>query len=56
MYKGVYDNGGGGRIKAKLYTKMLGVFASKMVLKNVGSVPMKVGWVSKYDTSMVQCL
>ena len=32
-----------------------GVPKRRMVYRNVGSFPMKVGWVSRYDTSTTQC-
>ena len=38
-----------------LHTKNVESVRKKSVLKNVGSVPMKIGWVSRYGTSMIQC-
>ena len=44
----------GGVHKKKMY-RNVGNVRMKNCTKIVGSVPMKVGWVSKYDTSIIQC-
>ena len=42
--------------KSKILYRNVGSVRIKNGIKTVRSVPMKVGWVSKYDTSMIQCL